>query len=143
MKQISKRSAAGPWLGASSRPDAPHGDRCIRLARANRLCADSSYAGFYGFFIRSIAVCTHFLHRPLENQTHVLMQGVVDGVRMDWRHGGAVGCNRRSRGPAGEVRPGKGRASMIGMEVLYGLGALVAIILLAYLVYTLICAEEF
>lgn len=32
---------------------------------------------------------------------------------------------------------------MIGMEVLYGFGALVAIILLAYLVYALICAEEF
>lgn len=32
---------------------------------------------------------------------------------------------------------------MIGTEVLYGFGALVAIVLLAYLVYALICAEEF
>jgi len=32
---------------------------------------------------------------------------------------------------------------MIGMEVLYGLGGLVAVLLLAYLVFALICAEEF
>ncbi|MFN9474562.1 potassium-transporting ATPase subunit F [Acidovorax sp.] len=32
---------------------------------------------------------------------------------------------------------------MIGTDVLYGFGALVAIVLLAYLVYALICAEEF
>ncbi|MFC5610141.1 MULTISPECIES: K(+)-transporting ATPase subunit F [Variovorax] len=32
---------------------------------------------------------------------------------------------------------------MIGMEVLYGLGGLIAVLLLAYLVFALICAEEF
>ncbi|PIF90777.1 K+-transporting ATPase ATPase F chain [Acidovorax sp. 62] len=32
---------------------------------------------------------------------------------------------------------------MIGMEVLYGFGAIVALVLLAYLVFALICAEEF
>ena len=32
---------------------------------------------------------------------------------------------------------------MIGMEMLYGFGAIVALILLAYLVFALICAEEF
>ena len=32
---------------------------------------------------------------------------------------------------------------MIGLEVLYGAGALVAVILFAYLVFALICAEEF
>lgn len=32
---------------------------------------------------------------------------------------------------------------MIGLEVLYGFGAIVAIGLLAYLVFALICAEEF
>lgn len=32
---------------------------------------------------------------------------------------------------------------MIGLDVLYGLGALVAVILFAYLVFALICAEEF
>ena len=32
---------------------------------------------------------------------------------------------------------------MIGMEMLYGFGAIVALVLLAYLVYALICAEEF
>ncbi|HYP72070.1 MAG TPA: K(+)-transporting ATPase subunit F [Variovorax sp.] len=32
---------------------------------------------------------------------------------------------------------------MIGMEVLYGLGGLIAVVLLAYLVFALICAEEF
>ena len=32
---------------------------------------------------------------------------------------------------------------MIGLDVLYGLGGLCALLLLAYLVYALICAEEF
>ncbi len=32
---------------------------------------------------------------------------------------------------------------MIGLDMLYGLGAIVAIGLLAYLVFALICAEEF
>ncbi|AGU52239.1 K(+)-transporting ATPase subunit F [Variovorax beijingensis] len=32
---------------------------------------------------------------------------------------------------------------MIGLEALYGFGALVAVVLFAYLVFALICAEEF
>ncbi|MDM0116539.1 K(+)-transporting ATPase subunit F [Variovorax sp. J22R133] len=32
---------------------------------------------------------------------------------------------------------------MIGLEVLYGLGGLIAVGLFAYLVFALICAEEF
>lgn len=32
---------------------------------------------------------------------------------------------------------------MIAIDMLYGLGGLLAILLLAYLVYALICAEEF
>ncbi|MDH4415688.1 MAG: potassium-transporting ATPase subunit F [Acidovorax sp.] len=32
---------------------------------------------------------------------------------------------------------------MIGMEMLYGFGAIVALLLLAYLIFALICAEEF
>ncbi len=32
---------------------------------------------------------------------------------------------------------------MIGLDVVYGAGALVAVLLLAYLVYALVCAEEF
>jgi K+-transporting ATPase KdpF subunit len=32
---------------------------------------------------------------------------------------------------------------MIRLEMLYGLGGLCAVLLLAYLVYALICAEEF
>ncbi|RYZ12805.1 MAG: K(+)-transporting ATPase subunit F [Comamonadaceae bacterium] len=32
---------------------------------------------------------------------------------------------------------------MIGLEVLYGFGAIVALMLFAYLVFALICAEEF
>ncbi len=32
---------------------------------------------------------------------------------------------------------------MIGLDVLYGLGGLLAVILFAYLVFALICAEEF
>ena len=32
---------------------------------------------------------------------------------------------------------------MIGLEVLYGFGGFCAVLLFAYLVYALICAEEF
>lgn len=32
---------------------------------------------------------------------------------------------------------------MIGLEVLYGFGGLIAVILFAYLVFALICAERF
>jgi K+-transporting ATPase KdpF subunit len=32
---------------------------------------------------------------------------------------------------------------MIGLEVVYGFGGLIAVILFAYLVFALICAEEF
>ena len=32
---------------------------------------------------------------------------------------------------------------MTGLEMLYGLGGFCAVLLLAYLVYALICAEEF
>ncbi|MEJ8811629.1 potassium-transporting ATPase subunit F [Variovorax ureilyticus] len=32
---------------------------------------------------------------------------------------------------------------MISLEILYGFGGLVALVLLAYLVFALICAEEF
>ena len=32
---------------------------------------------------------------------------------------------------------------MIAVEVLYGFGALIAVLLFAYLVFALICAEEF
>ncbi len=32
---------------------------------------------------------------------------------------------------------------MISLEVLYGFGAMCALMLLAYLVYALLCAEEF
>ena len=32
---------------------------------------------------------------------------------------------------------------MIALEMLYGLGGICAVLLLAYLVYALICAEEF
>ena len=32
---------------------------------------------------------------------------------------------------------------MISLEILYGFGGMVALLLLAYLVYALLCAEEF
>lgn len=32
---------------------------------------------------------------------------------------------------------------MIGLDVLYGAGGLIAVLLFAYLVFALICAEEF
>jgi len=62
---------------------------------------------------------------------------------MDRRDSGILvrvvrGCSR----PAQARIPEKG-ALMIGLEVLYGFAGLLTVILFAYLVFALICAEEF
>jgi K+-transporting ATPase ATPase F chain len=62
---------------------------------------------------------------------------------MDRRAGGVL-----VGGGGGGLRPRpadarKGSAQVIAVEVLYGLGALIAVLLFAYLVFALICAEEF
>jgi len=62
---------------------------------------------------------------------------------VDRRPGAVLGGLDRGRGRAGAARAREGGPVMIGMEVLYGLGGLVAVLLLAYLVFALICAEEF
>lgn len=62
---------------------------------------------------------------------------------MDSRPGHAVaggGGNGRRLAPPGRAEKG---AAVIALEALYGLGALIAVILFAYLVFALICAEEF
>jgi len=63
---------------------------------------------------------------------------------VDCRPGRVLGgVDRGRRRPAAAGGPEEGRPLMIGMEVLYGLGGLIAVLLLAYLVFALICAEEF
>jgi len=62
---------------------------------------------------------------------------------LDRRPGAVLGGAGRGRGGAGAPRAPEGGPVMIGMEVLYGLGGLIAVLLLAYLVFALICAEEF
>jgi K+-transporting ATPase KdpF subunit len=42
-----------------------------------------------------------------------------------------------------QARRTQGGAPVIGLDVLYGFGSLIAVILFAYLVFALICAEEF
>ena len=62
---------------------------------------------------------------------------------MDRRTGRAVsGGGGNGAGPASAGRAERG-APVIGFEALYGLGALIAMILFAYLVFALIRAEEF
>ena len=59
------------------------------------------------------------------------------------REGGGADQARsaeRSRTDAGSVA---GSTAVIGLDVLYGAGGLIAVILFAYLVFALICAEEF
>lgn len=41
------------------------------------------------------------------------------------------------------VGPAAGGAVVINLEALYGLSGLLAVLLMAYLVYALICAEDF
>jgi len=62
---------------------------------------------------------------------------------MDRRPGFAVGFGDGNGAGPGSVGRTEWGAQMIGLEALYGLGALIAIILFAYLVFALICAEEF
>jgi K+-transporting ATPase KdpF subunit len=45
--------------------------------------------------------------------------------------------------PTESNRHWRRRSIVISLEVLYGFGALIAVILFAYLVFALICAEEF
>jgi K+-transporting ATPase KdpF subunit len=62
---------------------------------------------------------------------------------MDRRHGGVLGRDVLVRGwPAQAGNAAKGTL-MISLEVLYGFGGLIAVLLFAYLVFALICAEEF
>jgi K+-transporting ATPase KdpF subunit len=68
---------------------------------------------------------------------------VTDGSRMDRRHRGHVGRDDRNRARAVQARRTQGRTHVIGLDVLYGFAGLVAVILFAYLVFALICAEEF
>ena len=67
----------------------------------------------------------------------------MNGHRVVGRPGGALDRHGRDGGRAVEARIPAGRASVIGLEVLYGFGGLIAVILFAYLVFALICAEEF
>jgi len=62
---------------------------------------------------------------------------------VDFWPGGDVGHHGRDGGRALQARRAQGRALVIGLEVLYGFGGLLAVILFAYLVFALICAEEF
>ncbi|BEP51239.1 hypothetical protein GmRootV116_49350 [Variovorax sp. V116] len=73
----------------------------------------------------------------------------MNGLRLDGRLAGAVGRGGGHGCGAGPARRAEERGSsrrrriVIGLEALYGFGALVAVVLFAYLVFALICAEEF
>jgi len=73
----------------------------------------------------------------------------MNGLRLDGRLAGAVGRGGGHGGRAEQARRtepagiDRGRSIVISLEALYGFGALVAVILFAYLVFALICAEEF
>jgi K+-transporting ATPase KdpF subunit len=62
---------------------------------------------------------------------------------MDCRRVRPLGSAGRPRAGAAHIAGAAGRAPVIGLDVLYGLGGLIAVILFAYLVFALICAEEF
>jgi K+-transporting ATPase KdpF subunit len=54
-------------------------------------------------------------------------------------HGGRAEPARHTE----PVKSNRGRRIVISLEALYGFGALIAVVLFAYLVFALICAEEF
>jgi K+-transporting ATPase KdpF subunit len=57
-------------------------------------------------------------------------------------HGGRAEQARRAE-PAEFSEINRWSLIVISLEVLYGFGALIAVVLFAYLVFALICAEEF
>jgi K+-transporting ATPase KdpF subunit len=59
------------------------------------------------------------------------------------RNGGGAEQARFAEGPGEDARSVVGSTAVIGLDVLYGAGGLIAVILFAYLVFALICAEEF
>ena len=59
------------------------------------------------------------------------------------RDGGGAEQARVAEGPGKDAGRFVGSADVIGLDVLYGAGGLIAVILFAYLVFALICAEEF
>ena len=75
---------------------------------------------------------------------HVLrMQELKDGFAMDRRHRGVLGRHGGGRHRPRQARRARGRVPVIDLEVLYGFAGLLAVVLFAYLVFALICAEEF
>jgi K+-transporting ATPase ATPase F chain len=73
----------------------------------------------------------------------------MNGHRLDGRLAGAVGRGGGHGRRAEQARRteltknNRWRRIVISLEVLYGFGALIAVVLFAYLVFALICAEEF
>ena len=59
------------------------------------------------------------------------------------RDGGGAEQARVAEGPGEDAGVVVGSADVISLDVLYGAGGLIAVILFAYLVFALICAEEF
>lgn len=57
--------------------------------------------------------------------------------------GGLLGRHGGDGGWADQARNATEGTVVISLEILYGFGGLVAVILFAYLVFALICAEEF
>ena len=96
----------------------------------------------YAFFTPLASLYPLFLRSRAET-FGIAFAGVKNGHRVDCWLGGDVGRHGRDGGRARRARRTQGRAFVIGLEVLYGFGGLLAVILFAYLVFALICAEEF
>ena len=62
---------------------------------------------------------------------------------MDCRRARPLGRHGRPGARTVRAANAPGRAAVISLEVLYGFGGLIAVMLFAYLVFALICAEEF
>jgi K+-transporting ATPase KdpF subunit len=62
---------------------------------------------------------------------------------VDCRPWGDVGGDGRTGGRTRQIGRTPGRTFVISLQILYGFGGLIAVILFAYLVFALICAEEF
>jgi K+-transporting ATPase ATPase F chain len=98
---------------------------------------------FTPFLRRSLHSISRFYAATRRLGESFLDAGVKNGHRVDCRHRGDVAGDGRDGGRALQARRAQGRAFMISLEVLYGFGGLLTVLLFAYLVFALICAEEF
>lgn len=99
--------------------------------------------GLYGFYTPRLCFSPPSLRANFQNRRHVGQRKPCDGCNLGRRDSGVVGGGRGIGLVAAPVGRAGWGARVMAADVLYGLAGMVAVLLFAYLVFALICAEEF